>query len=231
MKHFSGTQKHCTNQSSFINFFPWSNSGSGSPRYRGFMITLRHTTLGRTPLDKWSSRRRDLHLTKHNAQKRQDIHGPGGIRTRIPSKRAATVLRQYRLQGTAFVRYIFVLLSAVTGPKNGILVTQQMLWMPQDVNRVIMSWSNSDTVSNQTSSLADTSSVPSEIIFVPWSLYLKHVIVSCSYRSFNVLSHGSQSSSSPYKKALLDIFWGFVLHCWSPKTRCHFADCWWDLCL
>ena len=26
-------------------------SGPGSPHYRGFMITLRHTTLGRTPLD------------------------------------------------------------------------------------------------------------------------------------------------------------------------------------
>jgi hypothetical protein len=26
-------------------------SGPGPPHYRGFMITLRHTTLGRTPLD------------------------------------------------------------------------------------------------------------------------------------------------------------------------------------
>ena len=34
--------------------------------WRGFTITLRHTTLGRTPLDEWSARRRDLYLTKHN---------------------------------------------------------------------------------------------------------------------------------------------------------------------
>jgi hypothetical protein len=26
-------------------------SGQGPPQYRGFTITLRHTTLGRTPLD------------------------------------------------------------------------------------------------------------------------------------------------------------------------------------
>jgi len=31
------------------------------PSYcRGFTITLRHTTFGRTPLDEWSARRRDL---------------------------------------------------------------------------------------------------------------------------------------------------------------------------
>jgi len=41
------------------------------PHDRGFMITLRHTTLGRTPLDEWSARRRDLYLTTHNTCKRQ----------------------------------------------------------------------------------------------------------------------------------------------------------------
>jgi hypothetical protein len=38
-------------------------NGPGAHHYRGFTITLRHTTLGRTPLDEWSARRRDLHLT------------------------------------------------------------------------------------------------------------------------------------------------------------------------
>jgi len=41
-------------------------SGPRPPRYRGFMIILRHTTFGRTPLDEWSGRRRDLYLTTHN---------------------------------------------------------------------------------------------------------------------------------------------------------------------
>jgi len=45
--------------------------------------TQRHTTLGRTPLDEWSARRRDLYLTTHNTQHSQqtNIHSPGGIRT------------------------------------------------------------------------------------------------------------------------------------------------------
>jgi len=33
--------------------------------------TQRRTTLGRTPLDEWSDRRRDLYLTTHNNHKRQ----------------------------------------------------------------------------------------------------------------------------------------------------------------
>jgi hypothetical protein len=46
-------------------------SGPGPPHYRGFMITLRHTTLGRTPLDEWSAQRRDLYPTIYNTHKRQ----------------------------------------------------------------------------------------------------------------------------------------------------------------
>jgi len=46
----------------FFFFLPWPNSPSGRrrPQYRRFTITLIHTTLGRTPLDEWSDRRRDL---------------------------------------------------------------------------------------------------------------------------------------------------------------------------
>jgi hypothetical protein len=65
-----------------------AHSGS-RPHCWGFTITLRHTTLGRTPLDEWSARRKDRYL--HNTQHSQktDIHAPGGIRTLNPSKRAA----------------------------------------------------------------------------------------------------------------------------------------------
>jgi len=54
--------------------------------YQGFTITLRHTTLGRTYLEERSTRRTDLYLTKHNTHK-TDIHAPGGIQTRSPSKK------------------------------------------------------------------------------------------------------------------------------------------------
>ena len=39
--------------------------------------TQRSTTVGRTPLDEWSARRKDLYLTTHNTHNRQtDIHAP-----------------------------------------------------------------------------------------------------------------------------------------------------------
>jgi len=50
-------------------------NGAGPPHCRGFTNTLRCTTIGRTPLDEGSVRRRDLCLTKHNTHNRQtDIH-------------------------------------------------------------------------------------------------------------------------------------------------------------
>ena len=51
--------------------------------------TQRRITVGRTPLDEWSARRRDLYLTTHDTHNRQNIHAPGGIRTQDLSRRAA----------------------------------------------------------------------------------------------------------------------------------------------
>jgi hypothetical protein len=54
-------------------------------------ITLRHSTLGKTPLDEWSARRRGLYLTTHNTQKRHKAMSPAGFEPAIPaSKRPQT---------------------------------------------------------------------------------------------------------------------------------------------
>ena len=71
--------------------FYWLYESVGSswckrlPLYRGFVITLRHTTLGRTPLDEWSARRRELYLTKHNTLKRQKPMPPAVFERTIPA--------------------------------------------------------------------------------------------------------------------------------------------------
>ena len=49
------------------------------------MIILRHTTTGRTPLDEWSARRRDLYLTTQNTHRRQNIHAPVGFEPATPA--------------------------------------------------------------------------------------------------------------------------------------------------
>jgi hypothetical protein len=46
-------------------------------------------TVCRTALDEWSARRRDLYLTNTQHSQRTNIHAPGGLRTRNPSKRTA----------------------------------------------------------------------------------------------------------------------------------------------
>ena len=82
-------------------FFPWRyNPHWGlyfTALYRALASSLagfldhiqRHTTVGRTPLDEWSVRCRDLYLTTHNT----NIHALGGIRTHDLSRRAAVDLR------------------------------------------------------------------------------------------------------------------------------------------
>ena len=57
----------------------------GLPHFQHFTITLRHTTLGRTPLDVWSARRTDLYLTAHNTHTRQTSMTPAGFEPEIPA--------------------------------------------------------------------------------------------------------------------------------------------------
>ena len=56
-------------------------------------FTQRRTTFGRTPLDEWSARSRDLYLTTHNTPNIQTSMHPVGIRTHSLSRRAAADLR------------------------------------------------------------------------------------------------------------------------------------------
>jgi hypothetical protein len=45
--------------------------------------TQRRTTVGRTPLDEWSARRKDLYLTTHNTHNRQTSMPPVGFEPTI----------------------------------------------------------------------------------------------------------------------------------------------------
>ena len=46
--------------------------------------TQLRTSVGRIPLDGWSARRRDLHLTTHNTPKRQISMPPAGFESTTP---------------------------------------------------------------------------------------------------------------------------------------------------
>ena len=85
-------------------------SGPELTDYRGFTITLiGHTTLGRTPLDEWSARRRDLSLTTHDAHTWQTSMLPAGFQpTILASERPQTHDLEEGSLGAAHINmYIF----------------------------------------------------------------------------------------------------------------------------
>ena len=83
----SNTSFLLTHINYIVIFLPWRNSPSWPrpPHCRGFIITLRHTTLGRTPLDKRSAPRTGLYLTTHNTHKRQTSTLLAGFEPTIPA--------------------------------------------------------------------------------------------------------------------------------------------------
>ena len=79
----------------YIYFFLWRcgpTQAMASSFLRFLDHTQRCTTVGRTPLDEWSARGRDLCTWQHITQQ-TIIHAPGGIRTHDLSSRAAADLR------------------------------------------------------------------------------------------------------------------------------------------
>ena len=101
----------------YISFFlQWRNSPSWPrpPHCRGFTITLRHTTLGRTPLDERSARRRDLYLTTHNTHNRQTSMPPAGFEPKISaSERPQTDALVRAATGTGVVQYFTIIKTNV----------------------------------------------------------------------------------------------------------------------
>jgi len=82
--------KNMKGDSSIMDFFSRLNrppppSGPGPPHYTGFTIILKHTTFGRTPLNEWSTRRRDLYLTTQHTK--QTSMPSVGFEPAIPSSK------------------------------------------------------------------------------------------------------------------------------------------------
>ena len=62
----------------FLSFF-WRNSSQVGHGLLIHEVTQLPTTVGRTPLDEWSARRRHLYLTTHNTHNRQTSMPPVGF--------------------------------------------------------------------------------------------------------------------------------------------------------
>ena len=91
-------------------YFLWR---CGTPRAlaSSFLRFLDHTqrriTVGRTPLDEWSARRRDLYLTTHNTHNRQKSMPPVGFETTISAgERPQTYVLDRAATGTGIIKYV-----------------------------------------------------------------------------------------------------------------------------
>ena len=82
--------------------------GSWPPHSWGFLDHIqRRTTVGRTPLDEWSARRRDLYLTTHNTHNRQISMPPVGFEPTISAgKRPQTYDLDRAATGTGIYHWL-----------------------------------------------------------------------------------------------------------------------------
>ena len=83
---FSATFHHINLRLKKHFFFSWLDRPSGPkpPDCWGSEITFKRATFGRTLLDGWSARRRDLYVTTHNTQQ-ETAMPPVGFETAIPA--------------------------------------------------------------------------------------------------------------------------------------------------
>ena len=96
----------------YIFFFLWrcSPTMAMDSFFRFLDHTQRRTTFGRTPLDKWSARRRDLYLTTHNTHNRQTSMPPPGFEPTISAgERPQTYALDSATTGTDnYIIYIYI---------------------------------------------------------------------------------------------------------------------------
>jgi len=67
----------------FVSFGATAPDWARASSFTTFLDLTRHTTSGRTPLDEWSARRRDLYLTTHNNHYGQTSIPPSGFEPTI----------------------------------------------------------------------------------------------------------------------------------------------------
>jgi hypothetical protein len=105
------------------------------PHYRGFTITLRHSAVGRTPLDEWSARSRDLYLTTHTTHNKH---------TSMPlvTKRNEDILEELKVEpvNEKLQRYKWKLLWHVTRMNSSRMPKIMLNYRPNSRRRLGRPW-------------------------------------------------------------------------------------------
>jgi hypothetical protein len=137
-KHNSARYHRCTQVFNVCNSVT-APSEPGPTHYLSFTIILRHITHGRTPMDEWSARRRDVYLATHNIHKRQtsmkqtgfDPAIPTGKRPRIHAlERADTGVDSLHVKHSLFLSYINTKNFLYRLLKNNQISWKSVQWEP-----------------------------------------------------------------------------------------------------
>ena len=92
--------------------------------------TQRRATVGRTPLDEWSIRRRDLYLTTHNTHNRQTYIPPVGFETTIAAgERPKTYALDRAATWTGILSFYVIQLGFEVTPFNKLRLKKTYLWV------------------------------------------------------------------------------------------------------
>ena len=85
--------------------------------------TQRRSTVGRTPVDEWSARRRDLYLTTHNTHNRQTTMPAVGFEPTISAgERSQTYASDRTATGTGITRTLYKFNSRYNEPDDGLII-------------------------------------------------------------------------------------------------------------
>jgi hypothetical protein len=153
-------------------------SGSGPPHCPRFTFTLRRTTLGRTPPDEWSVRRRDLYLT--HILKRQISMPPAGFEL--------TILAKERPQTHALDRAVTgIATSDIVTVNTSIQVASKMLGL---ISKVSYSHQNKELTPKICPHILDTPCIQTDLTYSMNVAYVctNVMLISCwkcSWRSSN----------------------------------------------
>jgi len=106
-----------------------------SPSFLRFLDhTQRRTTVGRTPLDEWPARRRDLYLMTHNTHNRQTSMLPGGFEPTISAgERPKTYALDLAATGTGLLLKHKVMNSFFTSHSHYCLLIIYFLIMARNL--------------------------------------------------------------------------------------------------
>ena len=100
----------------FILFLTRQSQWAMASSFTKFLDHIqRHTTVGRTPLDEWSARRRELYLTTHNTHNRQTSMPPVGFEPTISAgERLQTYALDRAATGTGYLNSVHKAIRYIT---------------------------------------------------------------------------------------------------------------------